>query len=67
MFLPQVVRPFKTFLHTVQKNQLLMTPTSMGRNGVIKSFIRYNTPLQADPKVRGGSAVSQYTVVSLNA
>uniref|UniRef100_A0A8C3US65 Inner centromere protein n=1 Tax=Catharus ustulatus TaxID=91951 RepID=A0A8C3US65_CATUS len=46
----KVVRPFKTFLHTVQKNQLLMTPSSMGRNGVIKSFIRYNTPLQADPK-----------------
>ncbi|XP_056349004.1 inner centromere protein isoform X2 [Oenanthe melanoleuca] len=46
----KVVRPFKTFLHTVQKNQLLMTPCSMGRNGVIKSFIRYNTPLQADPK-----------------
>ncbi|NWV82175.1 INCE protein, partial [Dasyornis broadbenti] len=46
----KVVRPFKTFLHTVQKNQLLMTPCSVGRNGVIKSFIRYNTPLQADPK-----------------
>ncbi|KAM6309026.1 inner centromere protein [Aegotheles albertisi] len=46
----KVVRPFKTFLHTVQKNQLLMTPSSMGRNGVIKSFIRYNTPLQSDPK-----------------
>ncbi|XP_053836757.1 inner centromere protein [Vidua macroura] len=46
----KVVRPFKTFLHTVQKNQLLMTPSSVGRNGVIKSFIRYNTPLQVDPK-----------------
>ncbi|NXL81035.1 INCE protein, partial [Leptocoma aspasia] len=46
----RVVRPFKTFLHTVQKNQLLMTPSSVGRNGVIKSFIRYNTPLQANPK-----------------
>ncbi|XP_031449155.1 inner centromere protein isoform X2 [Phasianus colchicus] len=46
----KVVRPFKTFLHTVQKNQLLMTPTSVGRNGVIKSFIKYNTPLQHDPK-----------------
>ncbi|NXS99845.1 INCE protein, partial [Jacana jacana] len=43
----KVVRPFKTFLHTVQKNQLLMTPSSVGRNGVIKSFIKYNTP---DPK-----------------
>ncbi|OXB59712.1 hypothetical protein ASZ78_012633 [Callipepla squamata] len=46
----KVVRPFKTFLHTVQKNQLLMTPCSVGRNGVIKSFIKYNTPLQNDPK-----------------
>ncbi|KFP13381.1 Inner centromere protein, partial [Egretta garzetta] len=46
----KVVRPFKTFLHTVQKNQLLMTPSSVGRNVVIKSFIRYNTPLQSDPK-----------------
>ncbi|NXL39661.1 INCE protein, partial [Glaucidium brasilianum] len=46
----KVVRPFKTFLHTVQKNQLLMTPSSVGRNGVIKSFIRYNTTLQLDPK-----------------
>ncbi|XP_068253826.1 inner centromere protein [Nyctibius grandis] len=46
----KVVRPFKTFLHTVQKNQLLMTPSSVGRNGVIKSFIRYNTPLQCGPK-----------------
>ncbi|NWW97846.1 INCE protein, partial [Caloenas nicobarica] len=43
----KVVRPFKTFLHTVQKNQLLMTPASVGRHGVIKSFIKYNTP---DPK-----------------
>ncbi|NXE16055.1 INCE protein, partial [Lophotis ruficrista] len=46
----KVVRPFKTFLHTVQKNQLLMTPSYVGRNGVIRSFIRYNTPLQSDPK-----------------
>ncbi|NXA41106.1 INCE protein, partial [Eudromia elegans] len=46
----KVVRPFKTFLHTVQKNQLLMTPSSVGRSGVIKSFIRHNTPLQTDHK-----------------
>ncbi|NXR65258.1 INCE protein, partial [Rhadina sibilatrix] len=46
----KVVRPFNTFLHSVRKNQFLMTPSSVGRNGVIKSFIRYNTPLQADPK-----------------
>ncbi|NWJ11665.1 INCE protein, partial [Crypturellus undulatus] len=46
----KVVRPFKTFLHTVQKNQLLMTPSSVGRSGVIKSFIKHNTPLQTDLK-----------------
>ncbi|NXV01026.1 INCE protein, partial [Cettia cetti] len=46
----RVVRPFKTFLHTVQKNQFLMTPSSVGRSGVVKSFIRHNTPVQADPK-----------------
>ncbi|KAM6393464.1 inner centromere protein isoform 2-T2 [Pluvialis apricaria] len=46
----KVGRPFKMFLHTVQKNQLLMTPSSVGKNGVIKSFIRYNTPLRSDPK-----------------
>ncbi|NWI13585.1 INCE protein, partial [Crypturellus soui] len=46
----RVVRPFKTFLHTVQKNQLLMTPSSVGRSGVIKSFIKHNTPLQTDLK-----------------
>ncbi|XP_059578486.1 inner centromere protein isoform X3 [Alligator mississippiensis] len=46
----KVVRPFKTFLHTVQKNQLLMTPSSVGRNNVVKSFIKHNTPLRTDPK-----------------
>ncbi|NXG04022.1 INCE protein, partial [Sakesphorus luctuosus] len=46
----KVVRPLKTFLHTVQKNQLLMTPSSVGRNGVIKSFIRHTSSVQADPK-----------------
>ncbi|XP_054246428.1 inner centromere protein [Indicator indicator] len=43
----KVVRPIKTFLHTVQKNQLLMTPSPLGGNMVIKSFIRHNTP---DPR-----------------
>ncbi|NXG52072.1 INCE protein, partial [Psilopogon haemacephalus] len=46
----KVVRPMKTFLHTVQKNHLLMTPSSLGRNMVIKSFIKCNTPLQTGPK-----------------
>ncbi|XP_063145310.1 inner centromere protein [Candoia aspera] len=47
----KVVRPFKTFLHTVQKNQMLMmTPGSVSRNSTIKSFLRQNTPLRIDPK-----------------
>ncbi|XP_061891350.1 inner centromere protein A-like isoform X3 [Entelurus aequoreus] len=42
----------RSFLHTVQKNQMLMmTPNSFSRNPVIKSFIRYNTPLKIDPKL----------------
>ncbi|ETE59903.1 Inner centromere protein, partial [Ophiophagus hannah] len=46
----KVVRPFKTFLHTVQKNQMLMTPVSVNRNSTIKSFLRQNTPLRFTPK-----------------
>ncbi|XP_042637456.1 inner centromere protein [Orycteropus afer afer] len=46
----KVVRPLRTFLHTVQKNQMLMTPTSTSRSSVMKSFIKRNTPLRVDPK-----------------
>ncbi|XP_038620442.1 inner centromere protein isoform X2 [Tachyglossus aculeatus] len=46
----KVVRPHKTFLHTVQRNQLLMTPTSVSRSSGIKSFIKRNTPQRVDPK-----------------
>ncbi|XP_029438659.1 inner centromere protein isoform X2 [Rhinatrema bivittatum] len=50
----KVVRPpphMRGFLHTVQKNQLLMmTPSSIGRNIVTKSFIKRNTPVKVDPK-----------------
>ncbi|XP_004553046.2 inner centromere protein A isoform X2 [Maylandia zebra] len=43
----------KSFLHTVQKNQMLMmTPNSVGRTAVIKSFIKHNTPLRIDPKTK---------------
>ncbi|XP_067902248.1 inner centromere protein-like isoform X2 [Heterodontus francisci] len=46
----KVVRPkHKSFLHAVQKNQLLMTPVSVGRT-MVKSFIKRNTPLKVDPK-----------------
>lgn len=42
----------RSFLHTVQKNQMLMmTPNTLGRTGAVKSFIKYNTPLKLDPKV----------------
>ncbi|KAF3854907.1 hypothetical protein F7725_022962 [Dissostichus mawsoni] len=49
----QAMRPnMKSFLHTVQKNQLLMmTPNSLGRSAVFKSFIKQNTPLKMDPKL----------------
>ncbi|EFB20957.1 hypothetical protein PANDA_015908, partial [Ailuropoda melanoleuca] len=46
----KVVRPLRTFLHTVQRNQMLMTPTSAPRSSVMKSFIKRNTPLRVDPK-----------------
>ncbi|XP_043938034.1 inner centromere protein-like [Protopterus annectens] len=47
----KILRPnLKTFLHTVQKNQLLMTPVSAGR-GVVKSFIKRNTPVKIDAKI----------------
>ena len=49
----QAMRPnMRSFLHTVQKNQMLMmTPNTLGRTAVIKSFIKHNTPLKVDPKV----------------
>ena len=29
-----------------------MTPNTLGRTGVIKSFIKHTTPMKIDPKVR---------------
>ncbi|XP_029378624.1 inner centromere protein A-like isoform X2 [Echeneis naucrates] len=48
------IRPnMRNFLHTVQKNQMLMmTPNSLGRTGVIKSFIKHTTPIRVDPKTK---------------
>lgn len=53
VFDAQAIRPnMKSFLHTVQKNQLLMmTPNSLGRTAVIKSFIKHTTPMKVDSKV----------------
>ncbi|KAF7659863.1 hypothetical protein LDENG_00292140 [Lucifuga dentata] len=47
-----VMKPnMRSFLHTVQKNQMLMmTPNSLGRTAVMKSFIKYTTPIKHDPK-----------------
>ncbi|XP_008410323.1 inner centromere protein isoform X2 [Poecilia reticulata] len=47
------IKPYmRSFLHTVNKNQMLMmTPGSTGRNAVIKSFIKQTTPLK-DPKTK---------------
>ncbi|XP_031138818.1 inner centromere protein A isoform X1 [Sander lucioperca] len=50
------MRPnMRSFLHTVQKNQMLMmAPNSLGRTAVIKSFIKHTTPLKVDPKLSVG-------------
>ncbi|XP_041966307.1 inner centromere protein isoform X5 [Alosa sapidissima] len=49
------VKPnMKSFIHTVQKNQLLMmTPGSLGRSSVM-SFIKHGTPGRVDPKLSIG-------------
>nr|XP_019934909.1 PREDICTED: inner centromere protein isoform X2 [Paralichthys olivaceus] len=48
------VRPnMRSFLHTVQKNQMLMmTPNSLGRSAALKSFIKHTTPMRTDPKTK---------------
>lgn len=48
----QVVRPLKSFLQAVQRNQLLASPGPSGQGGGIKSFIRRNTPTRPNVKVR---------------
>ncbi|XP_075945324.1 inner centromere protein A isoform X1 [Anarhichas minor] len=50
------IRPnMRSFLHTVQKNQMLMmTPNSLGRTAVMKSFIKHTTPLRIDPRLSVG-------------
>uniref|UniRef100_A0A8C3SN89 Inner centromere protein ARK-binding domain-containing protein n=1 Tax=Chelydra serpentina TaxID=8475 RepID=A0A8C3SN89_CHESE len=45
-----VVRPFKHFLQTVQKNQLLVTPGSTGHSSIMKNLIKRNTPTRPDSK-----------------
>ncbi|XP_015264854.1 PREDICTED: inner centromere protein-like [Gekko japonicus] len=48
----KVVRPFKTFLHAVHKNRvLMMTPGSASQNSAIKSFLKYNSPVRTNPKM----------------
>ncbi|KAM6067897.1 inner centromere protein-like isoform 2-T2 [Theristicus caerulescens] len=46
----KVVRPLKNFLQAVQRNQLLASPGPTGRGGVIKNFIKRNTPTRPDLK-----------------
>ncbi|XP_014304211.1 inner centromere protein isoform X2 [Myotis lucifugus] len=55
----KAVRPPRTFLHTVQRNQMLMTPTSASRCSVMKSFIKRNTPLRMDPKEKERQRLEQ--------
>ncbi|XP_027858382.1 inner centromere protein A isoform X7 [Xiphophorus couchianus] len=50
----------RAFLHTVNKNQMLMmTPSSIGRTAVIKSFIKQATPLKVDPKINMGTVTKE--------
>ncbi|XP_065491995.1 inner centromere protein-like [Caloenas nicobarica] len=46
----KVVRPLKTFLQAVQRNQLLTSPGPTGHGGVIKSLIKCSTPTRPDVK-----------------
>ncbi|XP_075281844.1 inner centromere protein-like [Opisthocomus hoazin] len=46
----KVVRPLKTFLQAVQRTQLLASPGPTGRGGVVKSFVKRNTPTRPDVK-----------------
>ncbi|XP_051476888.1 inner centromere protein A-like [Apus apus] len=46
----KVVRPLKNFLQAVQGTQLLGTPGSAGRGGVIRNFIKRSTPTRPDIK-----------------
>ncbi|XP_052549977.1 inner centromere protein-like [Tympanuchus pallidicinctus] len=47
----KVVRPLKNFLQAVQRNQLLTTSGSTEHGGVIKNFIKCNTPTR--PNLKG--------------
>ncbi|KAM6115085.1 inner centromere protein-like [Pterocles gutturalis] len=46
----KVVRPLQNFLQAVQRNQLLASPGPAGHGGVIKNFIKRNTPTRPDVK-----------------
>uniref|UniRef100_A0A8C3PII1 Inner centromere protein ARK-binding domain-containing protein n=1 Tax=Calidris pygmaea TaxID=425635 RepID=A0A8C3PII1_9CHAR len=48
----RVVRPLKNFLQAVQRNQLLTSPGPTGRGGIIKNFIKHNTPTRPNLKER---------------
>ncbi|XP_074534329.1 inner centromere protein A isoform X1 [Halichoeres trimaculatus] len=50
----------RSFLQTVHKNQMLMmTPSSLGRAGAIKSFIKHTTPLKTDFKMNIGTVTKE--------
>ncbi|KYO41632.1 inner centromere protein-like isoform A [Alligator mississippiensis] len=57
----KVICPLKSFLQTVQKNQLLATPESVGRNSIMKNFIRRNTPTRPDPKADKSSILRTFS------
>lgn len=56
----KVVRPLKNFLQAVQQNHLLTSPGRTGRGGVIKNFIKRNTPTR--PDLKGDFVVSNDTL-----
>nr|XP_020513994.1 inner centromere protein isoform X1 [Labrus bergylta] len=50
----------RSFLQTVHKNQMLMmTPNSLGRSNVIKSFIKHTTPIKTDFKMSFGTVTKE--------
>lgn len=46
----KISRPFKNFFQTMQKNQLLKSPSSAGHSSTLKSLIKRKTPTRPDTK-----------------
>ncbi|KAJ6652207.1 hypothetical protein lerEdw1_012973 [Lerista edwardsae] len=46
----KIARPFRNFFQTMQKNQLLKSPTSTGPSSTLKSLIKRNIPTRPESK-----------------